>query len=670
MRAPPSRQLPRPFWPEFPCVHGGIVLTALALVGCSSAPARRDPPVPTLASSAEAARAFGDLRKRWTSASREERKAMRADIEGLRSQFAGEQVARQADLYLAWIALEFGEFDEARRLAELAGSPHPGNVRMLGQLVEGASLSRSGESDEALRLLLPLVGQLIDLYARDLLHEEAVISAVTAQRWQDALWLLDVWLRDVPEDDQQAVLDIVRALVKGIPSEPLETTLRQRATLDTAARGGALDKVLVRQLAVTALELKDSALARRLLEHPGALPMLGDSAAALLDLAARFDVPQVAGRQVGVYVADGGPELAQRAAQITLGALDVLGSPGGGARVVVRQSPTEDAAAALAALDTEGVSVLIGGTDPASAEKLARFSESEGLAALLLVPPSSATPHRWAFVFGPDEQQPAAALAESLARQGAQQIAVIGASALLPASPRLLPSIPCVALPPAAQLTRYPLREWRSRGVDGLLLLGSARCAQDAIDEARAAGISLRIALGPVAAEALQPLPPGASRTRRAPPPATFAALGCYPTSQPNAAISAGGLPGYFRKLSQDAARTAALALAGLPDDRTLDASEVKQRRERVRAALEDAAPSLCLGLRPRRDQSPPPWHLTERRLGQIPLERFSAPLVKKRVRDRRSVRLVAWRASTVEGLATLNRKEKRTTSCVPEYLA
>jgi len=573
--------------------------------------------VPALASSADAAHAFGELRRRWAVATRADRKGLRDYIGQLRDRYEGEQVARQADLYLAWIALEFGDFEEAQRLAAQAGAPHPGNVRMLGQLIEGASLSRSGEPEEALKRLMPLVGQLIDVYARDLLHEEAVISAITAHRWPDALWLLDVWLRDVPEDEQQTVLDIVRALVKEIPDDPIEQTLRRHLSVSDQ-QAGALDKALVRQLGATALRAQDSALARRLLDLPRVLPLLGEDAAALLELAARFDVPQVNGRQVGLYLADERPELAERSAQISLGALDAL--PGDSSpRLVVRQAPTEAAPRSLAALDAEGVSVLVGGTDPDSAERLARFSESEGIAALLLVPPSSSTAHRWAFLFGPDEQQPAASLLAALARQGAQHVAVVGASPSLspPGSMRLLPATPCAAMQAPGQLTRYPVHEWRTRGVDGLLLLGSARCAQDVIGEARAAGLPLRLALGPVASELVQPPPRGSSPTRRALSSGAFVGLGCYPSLQADA--PAEGAPGFLRLLARDAVRVAAQALAGLPEDSTMDSAQVKHRRELVREALEAASSSSCLGLRPHRDLGAPPWRLTERRLRNPP---------------------------------------------------
>lgn len=479
---------------------------------------------------------------------------------------------------------------------------------MMAALVEGAALSRSGAPEKALALLLPLVGQLIDVHARDLLHEEAVISAITAARWKDALWLLDVWLRDVLEEDQPAVLEIVKALLNEIPPGPLEEELQRRLAVGDEAQtqARALEKMLVRHLASAALARQDSDLARRLLDRPGVLPLLGEGAAALLELAARHDVPQVNGRQIGLYFPDESPELAERGALLSRGALAALqafrDTP---PRLVVRQAPLASAPRALAALDAEGVLVLVGGADPESAEQLARFSEQEQIAALLLVPPASTTPGRWALRFGPLPDQAAPELLAALTRRGAQRPLVVGPSATPGATP-------CLALPPPGQLARYPVRSWKSAGVDALLLLGSPRCAQDVLDELRGAGVSLRIALGPEASALTQPLPRGAAPTRRT-TTALASGLGCFPQ------VSAGeapleGAPGYWQRLALDAAHVAALALAGLPEDRTLDGRKVRQRRESVREALERADPSPCMALRPSPRMTSPPWRVLESR--------------------------------------------------------
>jgi hypothetical protein len=576
--------------------------------------------VPALADSSDAALAFGQLRRRWAGASRDERKGLQEQVLALRAAHAGEQVARLADLYLAWIALERGEYEEARLLAEKAAAPHPGSVRLLAQLVEGATLARSGEPDAALDRLLPLVGQLVDPYARELLHEDAVIAAVTARRWKDVLWLLDVWLRDVPEDDQHTVLEVTQGLLGTIPSEPLEAELDRRLS-SGEERARALEKLLVKHLTSVALAEQNAPLARRLLDRPGVLPLVGEGAAALLELAARDNAPRIIGRRVGLFLAGHAPgdtaraptqaewEAAERGTQITRGALEALGSArSGGPRLLLRQTPTADAARALEGLDAEGVLLLVGGADPDSAELLARFSEHKEIASLLLVPPRTEVGGRWSFLFGPSPLLAAPGLLASLARRGAQRPLLIGVDAPLPGVSA--PAEPCRLLPAPGQLARYPTATWKARGIDAVVLLGPPRCAQDVLDELKGSGFTPKVALGIEAVALLQPLPRGSSPLRRPPQVAAAVGLGCFPQREEEPPDD--GAPSYWERLSSEAILAAVQALEGLPDASTREAKEVRQRKELVRDALARLPRSRCLGLGPSTRLTPPTWRSIE----------------------------------------------------------
>ena len=593
-------------------------------LACSSSPPSSGAPrpVPALADSSAAALAFGQLRRRWAGASREERKGLQDQVLALRSAHGGEQVARLADLYLAWIALERGEYEEARRLAELAGAPHPGGVRLLAQLVEGATLARSGEPDAALDRLLPLVGQLVDPHARELLHEDAVIAAITAKRWKDVLWLLDVWLRDVPEDDQHTVLEVTRGLLGAIPVPPLEAELDRRLG-SGEDRARALEKLLVKHLTSAALAGKDDALARRLLDRPGVLPLVGEEAAALLELAAQNKSPQIIGRRVGLFLAGYAPETtggtaatptqaeweaAERGTQIARGALEALGSArSGGAHLLLRQTPTANATQALEGLDTEGVLLIVGGADPESAEQLARFSERKEIASLLLVPPRTEVGGRWSLLFGPSPLLAVPGLLAALARRGAQRPLLLGVDAPPPGVN--VPAEPCRLLPAPGQLSRYPTAAWKARGVDALVLLGPPRCAQDVLDELKGSGFSPKVALGIEAAALLQPLPQGASPLRRPPQVTAAVGLGCFPLLEEQ---PPDGAPGYWERLSSEAILAAIQALEGLPDASTREAKEVRQRKELVRDALARLPRSRCLDLGPSPRLTPPSWRTIE----------------------------------------------------------
>lgn len=630
MHAPPSRRTP------LGKAARTASLAAFLWAGCGPAPAPSlARPEPALALSPAAADSFSQLRRRWAGASREERRdaRMEAYIRQLRSLYGDEPVARQADLYLAWIAMENGDYERAVELARQAGRPHPGNVQDLAQLIEGATLARSGEPEAALEKLLPLVGRLLDIHARDLLHEEAVIAAVTAQRWQEALRLLDIWMRDVPEDERAAVLSITRALLTQIPSVSLEQELARRMGGAPGPRSELLDKALVRRLGAVAIERRDSALARRLLgrsetrieANPEIIALLGEAAAEVLELAARTDTPRVTGRRVGLLLPSSPGEPLSRGAQVSLGVLEELGGlggPGGAASVVARSEgqTAQETRQALAALDVEGVAVLLGGLDPEGAERLADFAEAQRIAALLLVPPSSQATRRWAFVVGPDDQDAAPLALAALSRRGARTIAVVGGSRALvaPENARVLLSVDCTSLPSPSNVHRYPTAEWKAQRVDGLLLLGSARCAEDVIAEAREARLLPHLALGIHAADLVFPLPSGASPTRRSLADALVVGLGCFPElPRPSRSPAAARPPASFaRLLARETAKLASFALADLPVDQTLDASEVAKRRERVRALLASAGPSACLGLRPAPSAAASAWRLLEQKGG------------------------------------------------------
>lgn len=608
MTVPPSRHLIQRYLLEIFCI-----LFTLPILSCKSPPSLQEArPFPVLASSTAAANAFGELRRRWASSSRMDRKALRDYVLTLRQTFHGEDVVRQADLYLAWIALEYGDFQEARSLAKQASAPHSGNVRLMAHLVEGAALSRSGAPEEALAELLPLVGQLIDVYARELLYEEAVISAITAHQWQDALWLLDLWLRDAPEEDQPTILNIVKTVLPNIPASSIEDELTRRSHLQLGeVHAKTLEKILFRRLATVALERQDSSLARRLLQRTEALPLLGEDAAAILGLAARHDVPQVNGRQIGLYFPDDHPELVERGGALSLGAMNAIQSLREGApRLVVRQGATKKAANTLSNLDAEGVLVIIGGTDPESAEQLARFAEQEQIAVLMLVPPKTPPQGRWAMYFGPDLEQATQVILSTLAKQNPHQTVFIG-STTHPLKAHEL-AVPCQALPPPGQLTRYPLRSWKAQGVDTLVLLGSSHCARDVLEELQDARTGMQIVMGLEAASLLQPPPIGMAPTQQS-PRGTAVGLGCYPEITTTHKTPE-GTPGYWQRLAESAVLAAAHALEGLPLNRTLEDSEVKQRRESVRIALEHVEPTSCLNLRPTIRMNPLDWHIVEHR--------------------------------------------------------
>lgn len=618
-----------------PSTRARWLALVVAIAGCGGAKVDPGAPVPALATTPGASRAFGDLRRRWAGATRQERLELEGYITSLRELYANEPVASVAEVYLAWIALEKGDFEQARALAKAAGGPHPGNVRDLSQLVDGATLVRSGEFHAALSTLEPLLGKLLDPYARELLHEEAVVAAVAASRWSDTIRLLDVWLRDAPDDDLSTVLEIARELLKQVPTQSLEQALEQirQDTLNngnSAVHSEALEKAIVRRLGTIAIARQDSSMARRLLANEGTLSQLGESGDQVMELASHFDVPQVNGRRIGLLLPAESPLDRARSADASRGALWALEKLGMtpqqmSNRLLVRnEGPTlAETSKAIAALDAEGAAVLIGGFDAERAKLIAELAEERGIAVLLLTPPAKRpTNARWPFFFGPAAEAAQAPLLDALGERGATVVVPVGSTIALLSTgrARALSSLDCVPFAASLSPHRYPTADWKKQHVDGVLLVGEERCAEDVLDEVRAASLDPLVGLGPTAASLVLPPSSDASPARKAPKHALVATLGCFPVDtqgKPSDELLAftathGGPPSYWTVLTREATLLAAHAIEDLPTDQTMEAMEVARRRAQARAALVEAPSSPCMGLRPSIEAQSMAWRIVE----------------------------------------------------------
>lgn len=579
----------------------------LALAGCArSGP--RDAPEATLARSGGASLAFSNLRKTWSAATRDERIALAPELRRLRQAYANEPVARMADVYLAWVALEQGRFDEAAARSSAVEAGRGGNTRDLATLLAGATLARRGWPDAALAKLLPLLGRLLDPYARELLYEEATRAALQAHRYSDAIEVLDAWLRDTTEDDLKPTLVRVDEALAAMPEAALE---QARARLKEPGHSELLERALGKRLAAIAVERGDAALARRLLREGSGVGSLGAEGAGVLQLANVDDgAPRVAGRTVG-FVAETEPTRArQRSTEAALGLLGSLGlvagdePPNASARVIQREAPSGLGKAAQGLADA-GAVVLVGGLTAETSTDLAAFAETAQIPALLLVPPGRApTTSDWAFVLGLDPDASDALLVNALADRGARTIAVIGAPTALVATgdARVLPSVDC----PTGRAVHLPFAEWRAQGVDALLVAGDLACAR-AIDGAlRVEHAGPRLALGAESAALLIDHDVAGALVPR---------VGRFPTDEAGrtsaalrAFAKARGEPvTFWTVLGRDAGDALASALPSAGADDAEGLVEVRKRRTAVRDALRNAPPGRTGGLVPRSTTAVPP---------------------------------------------------------------
>ena len=582
---------------------GGALPAALA-VACSDPPAPV-PPRPTLATSAPASEAFAAIRAKWTRGTREERVALEDNIRTLRSRHAREPVARLADLYLAWIQLERGDSRGAEIAAMQTADPSPGNTRDLSVLVRGASLGRQRKHDEALELLLPLVGRLLDAYARELLHEEAVAAGLSAHRWGETLHVLDAWHK---EPDQEGAPPDARidAALSAVPGTAVE------AALDVYRDQGRLDDPFARRLATRlanlAVQRGDATLAQRLVQRlaqkTSDLRALGKVSESVLELAAVRSRTHVAGRTLGVVLSAEDEPARRRAASIAFG-LERSGIGSGGERLALTlllTAPTETRGlrdpsesglddASLRDLVRRGTVGLVGGDTPSSASKLARFAEDNEIAALLLAHPSPAVPDaRWSFVSAPDDDG-APLLVAALRGAGASRVGVVGSEGGDVAAP-------CPDLSTHVH-GEYPFAAWRQAGVDAVVLGGGESCALQALRALSAlgkTGFRPRLALTLDAASLAEP----DGRGGRVPPSTLVATVDDFPGDATAASRSrrAEMLGGGRTRLDVWTVRAHAIGVAlrdgfsGLPLDDSAEETVVRARRRLGQGIFRELATS------------------------------------------------------------------------------
>ncbi|HEU4412282.1 MAG TPA: hypothetical protein VFS43_43975 [Polyangiaceae bacterium] len=590
---------------------------ALAAPGCASGRSAEPRPTASLAESGTAAQSFAWLRRRWATASHDERLALESYIRSLRALYGHEPVAAVAELYLAWLALEKGDPARALSIAAALERAGPGATLDLARTVRGAALVHAGRPAEGLAWLSPLRGKLLDLDARELYYEASGRALVETRGWGQAIDLFDAWLRDGSDETRPELAARVETALAAVPAPELERALaemRQSAAQGVPRHAELTRRLVAKRLATLAVERRDVALARRLLAQRDGFGELGDASAGVAELAG-YDAPapRVAGRALGLLMPRAREAPGQRALAFSQGLFGALRSaPGEAPRVATRSldEPGAEPRAALHALLTEGAAVLVGGFDPQGASELAEFAEREGVVAFLAVPPASWPPSpRWSFALGVDEAAATGLVARALAERAEAPVLALGPAGAAEAAPgaRPLAGPGCPEDAPSRHTFGERLLEGARPGgaARAMLLAGDERCARLALGPLARAGRKVPLGLGLEASALLASARDGEAVRRLAPPASlAFVRAGCYPAdeqgrpSPPLLALAArtGRPPSWWALLGHEAAWLAAQALAPLPPDATGDAAGLRFRRALALSGARSAAPLPCLG--------------------------------------------------------------------------
>lgn len=573
------------------------ILTALAALasGCGGSSAATLPPEPTFANSVSAERAFRRIEARFDAATPETRAALEHDVREFLTRFGSDGRARLVRVYLAWIQVDEGRPREGGALAHQIASGPPGVVRDLATVVEAAALRRQGRNTDALRLLLPLEGKIVDASDRGFYSAELIHALVESGRYDLAIGAMLDWADQTPQVDRESVISSIEGLIRATPPAALEAGLRalvseeredtsgERSGRAEARRWlrGAVRQTLVR----TALTTRDSALARRLVETSVPGVDREQTREALAALAASSAVkPRILGRTLGVVLDVTDSESRPRSASVIAGMTRALGLPAAVDRedsihLVTRDaSEAGDLDRALAGLAGDGAVVLVAGVTDDTAVAASLFAERAHVPVITLRRPNVPERASFTFALGTNAEAEEEAIGTALRELRARAPARVGPG-----------GASCDSVAPVAGGPRFPVPDWKRANVDALVLGGDSDCSRDAVAEAHGAGLSPNLVLGLDSAHdseleghklalACGRFPFGAHELR----------------ADERAWVERwGSAPSWYEVLGHDAALLAVAALTSFPLENADDTSKVDELHRRARDSLSSAKADL-----------------------------------------------------------------------------
>ena len=600
----------------------GALAACAACAACGRG-ARDARPVYATASTMEATLAFEELRDAW------ERRDVGADrqreaLERHLKRFPGDGTATTAQLYLAFLLMQAGEYYKADALlALLESNPRAlraGPERDMFAVARAKSLRHRGAHPQALALLQPLAGKAVDETLRGIFLEELCLAALGAGEDYEAIGYMDAWLRGVSEDKRVASRAKIAAGLEGMPAGVLQATYRAMRTAQQTGYSAEIQRLVAMRVAAIVVQNEDATLARWLLDvTPGGSDALGDSGPTILELAAsRRGLREVQGRTVGLLLSTGDAERREAAAAVLRGvswALELPKAPAARTdplRLVVRTDASEGKGLAsdlaMEELFGEGAGVVLAGLDGRSADHALERGEDHGLPAVLLHPPARPpVPPPARYVTVEARPTPAAMLARALAPLGDRRVQLlttsrgkgrdaVEAALALGGLGRARETVDCDAEAPRPGMPRFPFEAWAKERVRTFVVAGARECLTDTLAEIQLATRGAAAGPRPLVGVVLDTEPP--AEPSPAPAPRVFAvSAGILPLERDRVAalgdpeVAAyynefGQVPGWWAALGRDAGILARQAVSVLPSNTTADPKAVAQRHAIVAAAL------------------------------------------------------------------------------------
>lgn len=195
-------------------------------------------PVPLVrsASAGDSARAFEAVRADWDRGSYGERADALRSLQRFVAIYARDPLGPVAKAYIALEALEHDDVDKAKPyLASLALEPMGStqHLRVAGE----ARVARLEHRDrDALALTAPLVRQVVEPTARNVMLEEHARAALATQPMREALDAIDMWLSEGQSSDRRRAEALVDALLADQAGDSLARTYASMSVKERRAR--------------------------------------------------------------------------------------------------------------------------------------------------------------------------------------------------------------------------------------------------------------------------------------------------------------------------------------------------------------------------------------------------------------------------------------------------
>lgn len=575
-----------------------LVLTLASCLSCQTTTRTGPQPDAALGETGSSQLEFRQLSHAWHAATPERRNQLDAPLREFLQKYPRDELRRPASAYLAWILIQKGEVLEARdRIRFVKGGPS-GAAQDFASVAEAALLTHHGQSREAVKLLRPLQGKIIDPVERFLATQQLVLAALEAEFYGEALLYFVDWAHQAAEHDRLRVREAIESQLRRIPTRYLEPALaRLEAKSDDNDRRADspllesqrqwLYGAISARLTSHALDTQDVGLAQRVVARNPELVRHRDNSEELVRLASGGEVnASISGRTVGLLLSTSTQQGRRHSREVATGLAEALEppnperSPSGATRfeIVFAEDSGDNTEQALRSLTASGAALIIAGIDERSAVGAASYAARLRVPITLIEPIAA----RSEFVF-------------SLGLSQVQQQAILlhGASAAEVADPLATITPNDCTLPDRAGAPQFPVQEWKSSGIRTILLMTGPDCAREVIRETDRFGFRPLFGLGLDAADITND---GSAAQLM------FIAAGHFPNGSGPKDLEQfvshrGRRPTWYEALGHDAGVVARAALSALPNFNSSDAREVARFHERVQVQLANIGVSRAAGL-------------------------------------------------------------------------